>query len=33
MNNMKLRDYQSECLEVIKKLNPGAYLIQMATGL
>lgn len=30
---MKLRDYQSECLDVIKKQNPGKYLVQMATGL
>ncbi len=30
---MKLRDYQIECLEIIDKLDEGAYLIQMATGL
>lgn len=30
---MKLRDYQIECLEIIKNMKPGSYLIQMATGL
>ncbi len=30
---IKLRDYQEECLETIESLNPGSYLIQMATGL
>lgn len=28
-----LRDYQKECVEIIGRLEPGAYLIQMATGL
>lgn len=30
---MELRPYQKECIEIIEKLEPGAYLIQMATGL
>lgn len=30
---MELRPYQQECLEVIDGLQPGAYLVQMATGL
>jgi len=30
---MKLREYQEECLEKIKKAGTGKYLIQMATGL
>ena len=30
---MKLRNYQRECLNIIDNLEPGAYLIQMATGL
>lgn len=29
---LKLRDYQKECLDLIDKLEPGSYLIQMATG-
>ena len=29
---LELRDYQKECLEIIDKLEPGSYLIQMATG-
>ena len=29
---MELRDYQKECLDIIDKLEPGSYLIQMATG-
>lgn len=28
-----LRDYQQECVDLIDNLNPGAYLVQMATGL
>lgn len=28
-----LRDYQRECVDIIETLNPGAYLVQMATGL
>lgn len=31
--HLKLRDYQEECIELIDNLKPGAYLIQMATGL
>lgn len=31
--NLVLRDYQQECHDVIEKLEPGSYLIQMATGL
>lgn len=31
--DLKLRDYQEECLEIINQLKPGAYLVQMATGL
>lgn len=31
--DIKLRDYQKEVLDIIDKLEPGAYLIQMATGL
>ena len=31
--DLKLRDYQKEVLEIIDNLAPGAYLIQMATGL
>lgn len=30
---LKLRDYQQEVLNIIDNLEPGAYLIQMATGL
>lgn len=30
---MILRNYQIECLEIIKNMKPGSYLIQMATGL
>lgn len=30
---MELRDYQKECIETIQAQPPGAYLIQMATGL
>ena len=30
---MKLRDYQQEVLDIIDNLEPGSYLIQMATGL
>lgn len=31
--HLELRDYQQECHDVIEKLEPGSYLIQMATGL
>lgn len=31
--SLVLRDYQQECHDLIETLNPGAYLIQMATGL
>lgn len=31
--DIKLRNYQQEVLDIIDKLEPGAYLIQMATGL
>ena len=31
--DLKLRDYQKQVLEIIENLKPGAYLIQMATGL
>lgn len=30
---MPLRDYQQACIETIAGLSPGAYLVQMATGL
>lgn len=30
--HLELRDYQKECLELIDNLQPGSYLIQMATG-
>lgn len=30
---MKLRDYQQECIDTIEAQPPGAYLVQMATGL
>ena len=30
--HLELRDYQKECLEIIDNLQPGSYLIQMATG-
>lgn len=30
---LELRDYQKEVLNIIDKLSPGSYLIQMATGL
>lgn len=33
MEKKQLRDYQIECLETIKTLEPGNYLICMATGL
>ena len=29
---LELRDYQKECLDLIDNLQPGSYLIQMATG-
>ncbi len=31
--DLVLRDYQKEVLDIIDKLEPGSYLIQMATGL
>lgn len=31
--DLKLRDYQEEVLKIIDNLEPGAYLVQMATGL
>lgn len=31
--DIKLRDYQEEVLSIIDRLEPGSYLIQMATGL
>ena len=31
--NIKLRDYQAECINAIQAQSPGAYLVQMATGL
>lgn len=31
--NIKLRDYQAECINTIQAQDPGAYLVQMATGL
>ena len=31
--NIQLRDYQKEVLNIIDNLEPGSYLIQMATGL
>lgn len=30
---MQLRDYQQECIDIIEQKPPGAYLVQMATGL
>lgn len=33
MTRLELRDYQEECIKLIDNLQPGAYLIQMATGL
>lgn len=33
MKEIKLRDYQQECVDIIDSADPGAYLIQMATGL
>lgn len=30
---MPLRPYQKECIEIIESLSPGAYLVQMATGM
>ena len=30
---MKLRDYQQECIDTIEAQTPGAYLVQMATGM
>ena len=33
MTNIKLRDYQKECINKINNLNSGSYLIRMATGL
>lgn len=29
---LQLRDYQKECIDLIDNLEPGSYLIQMATG-
>ena len=31
--DLKLRDYQEEALKIIDDIQPGSYLIQMATGL
>lgn len=31
--SMQLRDYQQECIDIIEQKPPGAYLVQMATGL
>ncbi|MBW7573893.1 DEAD/DEAH box helicase [Caproiciproducens sp. AGMB10547] len=33
MKDINLRDYQKECIETIQSQPPGAYLVQMATGL
>lgn len=33
MKNIVLRDYQRECIDAIQAQPPGAYLVQMATGL
>ena len=30
---MELRDYQKDCIRTIEAQPPGAYLVQMATGL
>lgn len=30
---MQLRDYQSECIDLIDSLDGGDHLVQMATGL
>lgn len=30
--HLELRDYQKECIDIIDNLQPGSYLIQMATG-
>lgn len=30
---IELRNYQKECIDVIQKQSPGAYLLQMATGM
>ena len=30
---MELRNYQQECLDIIDRLSPGSYLVQMATGM
>ena len=30
---MELREYQQECIRTIEDQPPGAYLVQMATGL
>lgn len=31
--NIKLRDYQQECIDILDKKGKGSYLVQMATGL
>ena len=31
--NIQLRDYQRECIDTIEAQTPGAYLVQMATGM
>lgn len=33
MNYMNLRPYQQECIDAIEAQDPGAYLVQMATGM
>lgn len=33
MKNIQLRPYQKQCIEAIEAQPPGAYLVQMATGL
>lgn len=30
---MELRDYQRDCIQTIEDQPPGAYLVQMATGM
>lgn len=31
--DIKLREYQSECIDILENKGPGHYLVQMATGL
>lgn len=33
MNEIQLRDYQQECVDIINSTESGSYLVAVATGL